>query len=350
MAIHSNKFGSLWTGEIARGCELCWKGAKAVIFITGKCNFRCWYCPISDERRGKDVVYANERPISKISDAIKEAEEMDALGASITGGEPMLVFNRVLKYLRTFKKRFSKGSKGNFHIHLYTYIGTSKERLSQLANAGLDEIRFHRLDGLVADRIKNAINAGLSTGIEIPCIPWPEKERYNAELERLKRIVDFCAENDLFLNLNEFEFSETNWNAMLARGFERIGESYAVKGSAKLARKIISYAAKKSVNAHFCSVKTKFMLQLVERLKRRARKIKKPWQSINQYGYLVYGGVECSKKLSQALGLEYDKAEGLALTSIKNAKHLARKYGLKAYKIVLFPIYKPWIFEKSEIR
>ncbi|MFX1268591.1 MAG: hypothetical protein ACFFAK_11585, partial [Promethearchaeota archaeon] len=48
---------------IPKGCRLCLIGAKTVLFINGLCQNpkHCyWYCPISDERKGKDFTYANE--------------------------------------------------------------------------------------------------------------------------------------------------------------------------------------------------------------------------------------------------------------------------------------------------
>ncbi|MEM1577423.1 MAG: radical SAM protein [Candidatus Pacearchaeota archaeon] len=338
----ANKFGSIYN-YLPKGCKLCLKGAKMVLFITGKCNLNCWYCPISEERKGKDLIYANERPVKNLKDVLKEAKEMNALGASITGGEPLLKLNRTIFYIKFLKRKFGK----NFHIHLYTYGNLINDKsLALLNKCGLDELRFHNF---LPKKITIALNYNMNIGIEMPCIPWPNKEKYKAEVEKLKEIVDFCSENNIFLNLNEFEFSETNWEKMKKFGFERIGYSYAVKNSRKLAMKIANYAEKKKVKFNFCSVKTKFMLQLVERLKRRASIIKKPWQKINRYGYLVYAEIECDKKFAKRFGLYYNKKLKVAETSIEKAKELRKKFKLNAWKVTIFPSYKPWVFEKVKL-
>ena len=54
-----------WVGELAPGCEACMEGAKMVLFVTGRCTRRCFYCPISEEKWQADVIYANEKFIGR---------------------------------------------------------------------------------------------------------------------------------------------------------------------------------------------------------------------------------------------------------------------------------------------
>ncbi|MFP3348773.1 MAG: radical SAM protein, partial [Thermoproteus sp.] len=37
---------NIHSGPLAKGCDMCLVGAKAVIFITGLCRYRCFYCPV----------------------------------------------------------------------------------------------------------------------------------------------------------------------------------------------------------------------------------------------------------------------------------------------------------------
>ncbi|MBW2976013.1 radical SAM protein [Candidatus Woesearchaeota archaeon] len=326
--MRKNKYGSAWT-FIPKGCELCWQGSKLVLFVTGKCPNKCWYCPISDEKRGKGKAYANERPVKSVKGAIKEAREMDAKGVGITGGEPLLAVPKIVKYLNALKKEFGS----SFHSHLYTYGNSAAyKKLKALEKSGLDEIRFHSLNN-----IENALKTKMDVGLEVPCIPGKK--------EYLKKLVDFCAEKGTFLNLNEFEFSETNWNELKNRGFKQKKYSYAVNGSKRLGLDILRYAESKNVKAHFCTVRAKTYRQLTERLKRRAANVKKSWQEINANGMLEYGVIECSRKDAKKLGLDYNKEMHGAECETKKAKLLAKK-GFKAWKITEYPIYKPWVFEK----
>ncbi|MGQ9788780.1 MAG: radical SAM protein, partial [Candidatus Hadarchaeaceae archaeon] len=106
---------SLLLGKMPLGCRLCVKGAKMVLFVTGLCRRHCFYCPLSDKRAGKDLIYANERPVKTVKDILDEARSMDALGTGITGGDPSLRFKRVLAYLRLLKAKLGR----SHHIHMY---------------------------------------------------------------------------------------------------------------------------------------------------------------------------------------------------------------------------------------
>ena len=59
---------------LPKGCQLCVQGKKTVLFITGLCARHCDYCPISEQKKNKDVVYANEWPTKKIKDLFTEIE------------------------------------------------------------------------------------------------------------------------------------------------------------------------------------------------------------------------------------------------------------------------------------
>ena len=130
---HSHKIGLL-----PKGCKMCVKGRKLVLFITGLCNRKCFYCPISDEKKDKDVVYANEwktdycgGELAKedINVILEEARLCGAEGAGITGGDPLLVLDRTVTAIKALKKEFGR----KFHIHLYTSLrNIDREKLKKL--------------------------------------------------------------------------------------------------------------------------------------------------------------------------------------------------------------------------
>ena len=174
MIIEKTKFYSWKNGNLCRGCKLCVKGEKLVLFITGICPRNCWYCSISEKKKNKDVIFANERPITKVEEAIEEAKLCDAAGAGITGGDPLSKLDRTLEYIKALKNEFK-----DFHIHLYTSLDlVNEDKLKQLFEAGLDEIRFHPVldDNTDWHKIDLALEYDWDVGLEIPAVPDKEKE------------------------------------------------------------------------------------------------------------------------------------------------------------------------------
>ena len=267
---------------LSDGCKLCQQGAKMVLFITGICPKDCFYCPVSDERR-TDATYANERKVLSDKDIFEEVRQMDALGTGITGGEPLLKKENVIHYIKLLKTEFGP----QHHIHIYTSIAPDREMLKELAEAGLDEIRFHppvelwdRMDDTsYAGSIAFAKELGMEAGIEIPSIRGAEN------------VALFADKAGCFINLNELEFSDTNTDAMKAKGYTlRDDVSNAVIGSEEYAAEIAPACEK----IHFCSSSYKDAVQLRKRLIRIAENTARPFDEISEDGTIFYGHIECA--------------------------------------------------------
>lgn len=258
--------GSYYT-YLSEGCRICKKGAKLVFFATGECSHSCFYCPISLEKKGKNVVFANERPVKSNADILDELELMSAEGVAVTGGEPLLN-ERLEEYLELFKSF-------DLHVHLYTTFALSKERISNLK---VDEIRFHPIDlsksGKFEGSIKQAKKFGIEVGIEIPAISYEQK------------LVDLLNRNDIFLNLNELEFSSTNVDNLRERGYE-IGEFYGDIDSKDIAELYL----KEVKNFHYCTSLFKDKAQLRRRLIRMGMNYPEFYQ-VTEEGTVICGLVE----------------------------------------------------------
>ncbi|HQQ25440.1 MAG TPA: radical SAM protein, partial [Methanomassiliicoccales archaeon] len=276
---------SCYTKRLPRGCRLCRKGAKMVLLVTGKCAESCYYCPLSEAKKGKDVVYANELLVSADDDIIREAEAIGARGTGITGGDPLLVMDRTVRYIRLLKEHFGPGH----HIHLYTAT-VDREKFLRLQEAGLDELRLHppierwrELEGLgIAEAVEGL---DMMVGFEVPAVP--------GELEGLLSLCRHAAEIGLdFVNLNELEVSETNCQALLARGLHvRSDVSSAIEGSERTAMAVMEGVGD-AVPVHFCSSSFKDRVQLRERLKRRAKRVARPLDLVTSEGMVLLGVVE----------------------------------------------------------
>ncbi|MFX0047414.1 MAG: radical SAM protein [Candidatus Hermodarchaeota archaeon] len=279
---------------IPKGCQHCLKGSKAVLFLNGICQNpqHCWwYCPISEKRKNKNDTYINEILISSKEQILDELKAINAKGMSITGGDPLFEPNlkKTIEYLK-----FIKENKGNkFHIHLYTNgLNFTEEIATQLAQAGLDEIRFNPSKENW-DVIKKALKKGMSVGAEVPVIPEAE---YMDNLKRNILYLDKIGAD--FINLNEFEYCSPNSQNLKDRNFFLEEDKVAsVKNSKKYAIKLVKdIAPKVSIKIHFCTIRAKDYWQLRERYLRRAKTIQLPYEQITSDGLLLYGQVEGKKK------------------------------------------------------
>ncbi|MFX0102811.1 MAG: radical SAM protein [Candidatus Hodarchaeota archaeon] len=290
MKIKESRGKSLYIGKLPVGCQLCIKGQKAVFFLGGTCTNpkHCrWYCPISEERRRPDSFYINEKRIESDQDVLKEIDAIDAKGISFTGGEPLgKSFDKVLYYLDLLKNK----KKLDIHAHLYTTgIDATEEKLEKLGDAGLDEIRFHPPPGNY-DAIGKAIHYIPDVGVEVPAIPTDEN------IEYIRNLIKFLEKiGGKFININEFEFSETNAKELKQKGFIlKDGSLAAVEGSEESARKILEWGKQKGitkVSLHYCPIITKDEYQLKNRYKRRARKTRRSVEVITRDGTVLFGRI-----------------------------------------------------------
>lgn len=281
---------SVYNGTLPLGCTMCAKGAKMVLFVSGICDAKCFYCPISEPKKMKDVMYADEMPLRNMKDAILEAKMIQATGTGITGGDPLKFYERTSDYIKILKEEFGN----SHHIHLYTISG-SKEAIEAVGKAGLDEIRFHPPEeiwrymdkSIFKKRIEWARDMGMSVGIEVPSLP--------GRIEDTRELIDFSRRMDLdFINLNELEFSETNYGNLLGRNYEVKNDvESGAKDSQELAIQMVKES--KDFTVHYCSASFKDGVQLKNRLKRRAKNVARPIDVVTDDGTVVKGVVEGGK-------------------------------------------------------
>ncbi|WP_136717468.1 radical SAM protein [Halorientalis salina] len=278
----------------SKGCEQCAKGGKMVLFVYGYCDQRdCFYCPLGENRKNVTDVYANERLVEDDEDVITEAKRMDALGTSITGGEPQEAMAKTTRYLSLLKDEFGE----DHHTHLYTGITGGRENMRKLSEAGLDEIRFHPPFELWGDLHETewedilyiAREEGLTPAFEIPGI--------RPEEEFLELIDEGAAE---FCNINEFEMSDGNFRRMKEQGYElKDGHMSAVEGSREEILDVMGDHEK----VYFCTSVFKDAAQHRRRLKRMARTIRRPFDEVTDDGTLVYGKAMVDGDRFESLGV-----------------------------------------------
>lgn len=283
-------------GALSEACTQCAQGRKMVLFVTGLCRFRCFYCPVSGRRNQIDQAYANERLVRSDADVIAEARAMNATGTGITGGDPLGVIDRTEHYVRLLRSTFG----ADHNIHLYTHE-PNPEKLQRLAAAGLDEFRLHiphylwgslqGAGGAYRRVLEEAPAWRIRRGVEIPVLP--DKE---VELNRLLDTLDGIGVD--FVNLNELEFSETNETHLHDRAYELDPQNgWGVRGSRAVAERVVRASARR-VPVHYCSSRFKDGVQLKQRLLRRAAHSAPAFAERTVDGTVVFGVIEIPSGLA----------------------------------------------------
>jgi pyruvate formate-lyase activating enzyme-like uncharacterized protein len=310
-------------GKLTKACELCFKGKKSVLFITGKCPRNCIYCPLSKEKKNKDIININEVKLKKpeIKKIIKEIKLSDSSGTGITGGDPLAVLSRTTKIIRTLKKEFGK----NFNIHLYTSLELlNKNSLVKLKKAGLDELRIHPdiFNKSIWEKIKfpKQLNIKFKEfGIEIPAIPNEEK--------RITELIQFSKDYVDFYNLNELEYAAL-YERIYKKKNWKVQEDYSVKGSEGTALNIIKHYSKSKLRIHYCSSRFKDSVQFTNRVKVRAENLAHTFDRITPEGTLLRGAIYINENTNLNQIINYLKKQNAKFLIEKDKSRIIFNYKL----------------------
>ncbi len=333
------KYESFSKGSLPRGCKLCLKGKKAVIFVTGKCSRNCFFCPLSKLRKNKDISYINERRIFSNKDLIEEIKNSGAKGCSLTGGDPLIKLNRTLNIAKKLKQKFGK----KFHIHIYLSTKLVTENNLEKLSKYVNEVRFHPdLKKPLEEETKKIKLASKfwkknKIGIELPMISNNSKKI----ILFLDEIKDYVS----FLNLNEFESGEISQDYLLKK-YTLNSDGYTIKNSIKSGLRLIKIIEKKypKLKIHLCTARTKNWHQYRNRLKNY--KIPKFFKQTEE-GTNIYFSTK-NKNLSKFLikkDYYFDKSKNQFILNPKKVFEI--KDNLKVYKIEEYPTYDREEVEKE---
>ncbi|WP_174630006.1 radical SAM protein [Metallosphaera tengchongensis] len=259
-----------------------------VVFVSGECGDSCYYCPVSEGRFGKDNLYANEFKVENLYDFIYESYRMNAMGAGITGGDPILHLDRVVELIHLLKKEFGS----TYHIHLYTSGRyATRDSLTELMKAGLDEIRFHPVKTEYLSAVELAVKLGMNVGIEVPAIPGEESW--------LSSLIKWAKDKGVnFVNINELELTERNSFNLNSKGF-RVSHGLAgVKGSFDTSLRVLKEFSETEISLHYCSSVYKDLVETRTRFIRTMRASGKPFDEVTGEGTLVRAVVKTSEDLT----------------------------------------------------
>lgn len=266
------------TRRLSPGCRICTAGGWSCLFISGKCNCNCFYCPTAQDEVGEPTT--NSVEFVHPADYVAYLERFGFTGASISGGEPLLTPERSLAFVRAIKDRFGSA----MHVWLYTN-GTlaTIDILTQLRDAGLDEIR---IDIGATDYNLNALQRAVglipTITVEIPAIP-EEKERMKGLLGELR---DTGVQH---LNLHQLRLTPFNFDKLQARNYRYIhGEKVTVLDSELTALEILLHSIRESIDLpiNYCTFPYKNRFQARASRQRNASFLLKGFEALTENGFI----------------------------------------------------------------
>ena len=173
-----NGGASIVLGDLSRGCVACTGACPSRTFaITNNCHRDCYFCFNPNQR---DFAYYCEHDFPwrrQLEELAGEPEAADSI--ALSGGEPLLKPKEVLAFFKRARELFP-----NAHLRMYTSGDLlTEELLSDLRDAGMDEIRFSvkledpdDLRERVLSLMETATRYISTVMVETPVIPDTEKE------------------------------------------------------------------------------------------------------------------------------------------------------------------------------
>ncbi|MFZ5572156.1 MAG: radical SAM protein [Thermodesulfobacteriota bacterium] len=265
-------------GLLSPGCAACGQGGWSCLFINGKCNCRCFYCPTAQD--DLSVPTTNRIAFRQPQEYAEYIRHFGFAGVSISGGEPLLTLERTVSYMNAVRR--TAGDR--LHLWLYTNGALlTPEIVAQLQDAGLNEMRFD-ISAREYDLGKLELAAGRipCVTVEIPAIP-EDRERV-AEL--LPVLFDAGVNH---LNLHQLRLTPHNFEQLKGRPYTFLhGEKVTVLESELMVLGLMRSALEKNVGLpiNYCSYVYKHYYQGAAARKRGARHVMKDHEALTESGYI----------------------------------------------------------------
>jgi pyruvate formate-lyase activating enzyme-like uncharacterized protein len=246
----------LYTGNLSPGCVICGEGYWSCLFINVLCTRHCFFCP-QDRMANKEKLPSirSQAKFKSPKDYVLFLKKFKFKGVAFSGGEPFLVFNKLLSYIKKIRKEI--GNK----IYLWVYTNgdlVTEDRLKRLKQAGLNEIRFN-ISAREYDLkpVELATNIFETVAVEIPAIP--------EDLRVVKRrIIEMQKIGVRYLNLHQLCTDKFNYKNFIARDYALLyNPPFNVSNSEITALELIRFALRKksSLSLNYCSSEYKDMFQ-----------------------------------------------------------------------------------------
>lgn len=277
-----NNLSKPYWNSLSPGCWTCVNGTWSCIFINRLCTRNCFFCPREEK---KERIPESEGLTFRNPDSyIDHLKKFDYRGVGFSGGEPFIVFDKLVEYIVRIREAFGK----RHYLWIYTNGDlVTPERLRLLNKSGLNELRF---DLAARDYdlgpLRLAVNFIDTVTVEIPAIP-----------EDLKIVRPLIKELEAlgvkFINIHQLHSSRSNEKEFKKRGYTLLASDFfrgqsPVLESELAALEMMKYAVqiKSKMGINYCSLCYKGRFQVMAYRKRYAPLFKDINESITETGFI----------------------------------------------------------------
>lgn len=345
-----------YLGALSPGCRACIRGTWSCLYLNGLCTRSCFYCPQDRENREEKAPKTDDDFIfRRPEDYVAYLKRYPFEGISFSGGEPFLVFETLLAYVRAI--RTTLGTKP----YLWAYTNgdlVTEAKARQLREAGLNELRFN----LSANRydskgIQAAVHNIDTVTIEMPAIP--------EDLEIVKsKLGEWEAVGVKHLNLHQLMINDFNREAFVERNYTLTNTRLYENGQPVLESELTALALltqavriNSRLGVNYCSRCYKARFQERGYRKRHVSLFKPDGDSVTETGFfrrcLLQGsGKEVTRLenvLRQVKITDYRKKQGPEKTEITfPVRFLARLLSASSVPRVILRYFNPGVIPSGE--
>ncbi len=269
-------------GPLSPGCITCSSGNWSCMYITKKCTANCFFCPQARDVDAETPPTAEGITFNDPQDYVAYIKAFNIAGVSFSGGEPLMVPNKLLAFVKTIRQEMGK----DYYLWMYTNGQLIDEDiLNRLAKAGLNEIRFDICaDNYRLEFVKLATRYIKNVTVEIPTIP--------DDIDIIKNcLLPLKQAGVRFVNLHQMILSKHNYRSFLTRDYTYVRSSQfdpRVLDSELTALKIIKYTLDNNINlpVNYCSKPYKNRFQETGIKRTTLKQICRDHEEISDTGYL----------------------------------------------------------------
>jgi uncharacterized protein len=247
---------TLFTRRLPPGCRLCLQGRGSNLYVTGHCTRDCFFC--FNEKPRKDELVVHGVPVKAPEEAAAIVERYGLTSVGISGGEPLLFPERVLRVVSALRALPSRP-----RVDLYTNGDLLDHGvLRALKEAGLSAIRVNAVArDFDLEPVRLARKHFEEVAVEVPVIP--------GQSELLRRMVlRLDAMGVPFLNIHELFLCSENSERVRAEGHEARAERprhllwapTAASGEAALELLLFALNHAKTLSVYYCSCGTQDLI------------------------------------------------------------------------------------------